>query len=282
MCRCPLCKSNRYIIKQKIPTEVLVRDYMGLIDVSDHFEGIKEISVNECVDCRLVYFYPGIEGSDSFYRKLSEQPYYYMDEKAEFNYAIEKLIDANPKNVLEVGSGIGLFLDKIRNAYEVSAIETSSKAIEVLKEKGINLDNGESKYDFIVLFQVVEHVGDVNGFFMNILERLEVGGHLLITVPNSDSEYMREVYQVLDCPPHHITRWSKKALESIAELFNLQIIDYYEEHLSDIHYEQLMVKRMNSVKKGIGNESLNFSYTINLNQSRGAGHTHGILFKKVK
>lgn len=282
MCRCPLCKSNRYIIKEKIATEVLVRDYMGLIDVSDHFEGIKEISVNECVNCRLVYFYPGVDGNDSFYRKLSEQPYYYMDDKAEFHYAIENLIEINPKNVLEVGSGIGLFLDKIRNAYNVSAIETSSKAIEVLNEKGISLDDGQSKYDFIILFQVIEHIIDVNGFLTDILNKLEVNGHLLITVPNSESEYMREVYQVLDCPPHHVTRWSKKALESIVKLFDLEKVGYYQEPLSDIHYEQLITKRMNSAKQSIMEQNLNFNYTINLNQNRGAGHTHGILFKKLK
>ncbi|NRY60535.1 class I SAM-dependent methyltransferase [Clostridium beijerinckii] len=282
MCRCPLCKSNRFIIREKIATETLIRDYMGLMDVSEHFKNIQEISMNECVNCRLVYFYPGVEGNDSFYRKLSEQPYYYMEDKAEFHYAIEKLIEINPKNVLEVGSGIGLFLDKIRNAYNVSAIETSSKALEVLKEKKIRLDDGESKYEFIILFQVIEHISDVKDFISNILNRLEVNGHLLITVPNSESEYMREVYQVLDCPPHHVTRWSKKALESIAKLFDLEVSDYYEEFLSDIHYEQLITRRMNSVKKNINEQNLNFNYTINLNQNRGAGHTHGILFKKLK
>lgn len=281
MCKCPLCESGRYIVKEKIKTERLIKDYMSIMNISDHFNKIEEISLNECTECGLVYFYPGIEGKDLFYRKLSEQPYYYMSDKSEFDYAIQKLIEINPKTILEIGSGIGLFLDKIRNAFNVSAIETSSKAIEVLNEKGIKLDDGNSQYDFIVAFQVVEHIADVKSFLTSILSKLKLNGHLLLTMPNSESEYMKEVYQILDYPPHHITRWNKKSLESMAKLFNLDVIDYYEEPIADIHYHQLIMKRIRDLKENVDEPNLNIDYVINLNESKIKGHTHGIILKKL-
>jgi 2-polyprenyl-3-methyl-5-hydroxy-6-metoxy-1,4-benzoquinol methylase len=281
MCKCPLCESNRYIVKEIIKVEKLVIDYMWLMDILDHFNGIEEIGLYECVECGLVYFNPGFEGSDLFYRKLSEQPDYYMNNKSEFDYAIQKLIEINPERILEIGSGIGLFLDKIRNAFNVSAIETSSKAIEVLNEKGINLDDGNSKYDFIISFQVIEHISDVKSFLTDILYKLKSNGHLLLTMPNSESEYMREVYQILDYPPHHITRWNKKSLESIAKLFNLEVIDYYNEPIADIHYHQLIMQKIKKIKENVNDINLNIDYVINLNQNKISGHTHGILLKKI-
>lgn len=79
-------------------------------------------------------------------------------------------------------------------------------SIQKMIEKGIELDQPDDQYDFVCNFQVLEHVPDAYDFIKIMVDKLKPGGHLLITVPNSDSKYYTERFGALDYPPHHMTQ----------------------------------------------------------------------------
>jgi len=71
---------------------------------------------------------------------------------------------------------------------------------------------------------------------------LKEGGYLFISVPNKNGIYnfIENQGKPLDFPPHHLTRWSKRSLEKIGEIYNLKIIDIIEEPLSYNHFKWAM------------------------------------------
>jgi 2-polyprenyl-3-methyl-5-hydroxy-6-metoxy-1,4-benzoquinol methylase len=97
-------------------------------------------------------------------------------------------------SVLDVGAGIGQFLDQARNAYsEVYGTEVSSAAVAIAREKyklqlfqGTleELDAGGKCFDNITLFHVLEHVTDPKSVLKRCHSLLSGDGVLVIAVPN--------------------------------------------------------------------------------------------------
>jgi SAM-dependent methyltransferase len=286
---CPLCNYEKYILKKTYKTNEIVSMYKNIlgIDVSYLFKS-DETRMCQCINCRLVYFTPALEGDSLFYKKLSDFWWYYMDEKYEYDYILSKLCEVKPNKILEVGCGTGLFVDKIKDSFDVKVIETSKKALEILNSKGIMLDEDGEKYDFIVSFQVLEHISDVKSFLDKLInEKLENGGFIFLTMPNPDSEYMKEILQATDFPPHHLTRWNKQSLFSLAHLYRLDIIEYFHEPILNLHYYDLIIERIKKFSNHVSNLNLTINENIVLSQSmlfsdinELKGHTHGILLKK--
>jgi 2-polyprenyl-3-methyl-5-hydroxy-6-metoxy-1,4-benzoquinol methylase len=99
--------------------------------------------------------------------------------------------------ILEIGSGYGWFVDKMRKAgYAVDGIELSDEKQEMAK-KYLNLkllpynllEDALPKtmienYDVVCMFHVLEHILDPQLFLERSLKALKKGGKLLIAVPN--------------------------------------------------------------------------------------------------
>lgn len=279
--KCPLCHSNRRILSKIYDVEMIIRAYGTDFDVAHLFGNSEDVRLYICVDCSLMYFEPCVEGDDSFYRQLSKIPWYYSDDKNEYDFAIRKLIKLNPVNVLEIGAGIGHFATKIENAFVTRVTEQSSEALSILRSRNIELDDGVSSYDFIVAFQVLEHIREVSDFISKFMwQRLNPGGYLLITVPNPESDYNREIFQILDFPPHHVTRWTKDALLSLGRIFEIDPVEYYEEEYTEKHYLQLLDERIEKINKGLSKNNASIVVSVDPNQKNHKGHTHGMLYRK--
>lgn len=301
---CPLCNEKRFVNIKDYNCEELVKQYKAAfsVDVSGYFDGIKQLSLRQCVNCYLKYFPDGKEGNANFYATLSKQPWYYMKEKFEYDYAMNKIVEYKPSSILDVGCGEGFFLEHFKDSFEVRGSEHNPDAIRVLNSKGIKLDDDSMKYDFIVCFQVLEHVKNVKEFLDWIYGKLNANGYLFIAVPNPDSEYIKEVPQLLNFPPHHVNWISKSTLYKISELYDMNVIDYIEEPMEDIH----MPSFLNIRKQKLSNNSIPrhpilmgiwnafFSrmrasiedgvragfYPLIKDYLKFRGHTHGILLKK--
>jgi 2-polyprenyl-3-methyl-5-hydroxy-6-metoxy-1,4-benzoquinol methylase len=288
---CPLCGSDRYIIVKTIETSYLAARYLKAyrIDVTPFFPE-DDVSILRCVECDLQTYNPALPGDEAFYEKLYRRPSFYENEKPEYGYAIEKLSEENPSKLLDVGCGEGKFLKKIRHAYEVRGHERNKRAVEKLKQAGIRLDDAGDQYDFVVCFQVLEHVDNVKGFLDFICRKVADNGCLLITVPNRESKYFREVFDVLDHPPHHMTQWSAKALTHIAKIYQMEIAAVYQEPHRINHYKNLILNRRHNIisdkfafKKivesfGILIDKILVPYFID--RVDFPGHTHGIMLRK--
>lgn len=288
MC-CPLCNSKKLIKLKTYNTDEIIRTYQEgfQVEIAEYFEE-SFIELYQCGHCGLQYFPKGKEGKSYFYEQMSKISWYYMKEKFEYDYAIQKLIETKANSILEIGCGKGYFLEKIKDGYFVRATEQNLQAIEELKQKGIQLDDDKTQYDFVVMFQVLEHVKQTGDFLEWVLSKVRDQGYLLIAVPNPDSAYMREFPQITDLPPHHVNRIPKGTLHFLQELYGVQVVEYFTEPICDIHLRQIIEERqkfflqvdhpevdarlMQSVQAAILpllRENLPF-----------VGHTHGILLKK--
>lgn len=256
---CPLCKNSNIINVEKIKSSDLIQLYNNWLkdDISLEFESIEEIGFHHCDDCDLRFFSPMLNGSESFYEKLQQISWYYMDDKSEYGYAAKYIREKD--DVLEIGCGKGSFARKIiKHSY--LGLEFSRRAIEMATESGIKVKNemiqehakeNQLKYDVVCAFQVLEHAKDLNSFIQASILCLKPGGLLIYSVPSYDSFLAFVENSLLDMPPHHLSKWSDKALCNLGELFDLQIIGLEHETLADIHYkwyaEATILKRLKTL-----------------------------------
>jgi SAM-dependent methyltransferase len=95
-------------------------------------------------------------------------------------------------SLLDVGTGIGQFLNFAKAHYEVSGTEISPVAVEIAREKyGLEIRPGllqdmkwEKRFDVITLFHVLEHVPYPAETLRLCHSLLQPGGILVIAVPN--------------------------------------------------------------------------------------------------
>ncbi len=284
--KCPFCEANNSVILKDFKIGPIANYWKEMYDIdvevffkSDHFSLIR------CSNCNLKYFNNSRPAAGYVYDKLQKLNTYYEADKNEFEYVIDKIIETNSKSILDIGCGEGFFLNKIKKSYQVAGTESCIKSIEKLKEKGISLDNTDSQYIFITCFQVLEHIEQPKLFLETILKRIADKGYLFISVPNPESNYFREVFDVLDYPPHHMTQWNKKALDYIGEMFDLEIMDYYTEPQRIEHYMGILRSRRNKInnKKIINRIGMFFDRLfapVAIDFVDYEGHTHGMLFRK--
>lgn len=257
---CPLSGSSNVVLVEKIRTNDLIKLYKKQlkIDISSEFAGHKEMGLYFCSDSDLKFFYPLINGSESFYEIMQKFDWYYMDEKNEYHYAA-KYIKKNDV-ILEVGCGKGAFKELV-NTKNYVGIEFSKKAIFLAKEKGVHVLNesiqehslgNKSKYDTVCSFQVLEHVFNIHSFIESCLACLKPGGLLIYSVPSADSFLSIAENNILNMPPHHVSWWSDKALRKTADIFGMEVLGLEHEKLADIHLRWYATEFIrNTIKKKI-------------------------------
>lgn len=135
--------------------------------------------------------------------------------------------------MLEIGSGIGLIGSYIRKENEkikYTGVEIDAKAFEksqVLKLNTINADfteiiKIEDSFDVIMIWEVLEHLQDLNLFLKLAYEKLNRDGKIILSTPNYEKilNYpQREkdtIYQ--DGPPIHLNFFTKESITTILEL----------------------------------------------------------------
>ncbi|PRM94475.1 hypothetical protein CJ673_06185 [Aliarcobacter cryaerophilus] len=282
--KCKLCHSCK-IIKLKSINSVEIKSKYK-IDIKRFFT--KETFEHfKCLTCNLKFFDNVLTGDSLFYDQLQENTSYYEKDKVEFDYALSKIAQINPSKILEIGAGRGYFAEKIKDSYNIKVSEFSQKSMKYLKEKNISFDEKHDTYDFICAFQVLEHVEDINSFLNYIDSKLNENGSLLISVPNNDSEYFKNVFDVLDYPPHHMYQFSSKSLHYIGKKMNYSLKDYWTEPMRIEHYFNIIkAKRFKLMKaqpiKKTFFALFDYLLTPYFHDDNLLGHTHAILFKKEK
>jgi len=207
-----------------------------------------------CNECELEFFMPPSPGDDHFYDSIQEFDWYYEESKWEFKKALDFLNQDD--RIVEIGSGEGRFVEylKERGYRTVFAIDKNEKAIEKATKKGLiaatNIhDLGISEADVVCSFQVLEHVSEVSAFVSDICNICAVGGKVLIAVPNQSSFLKYNEENVLNSPPHHLTRWTAKSLQALELRFPIKLVSIQKEPLAKAHinwFSSTMMKRLPS------------------------------------
>lgn len=165
--------------------------------------------VVRCTGCRLWFLSPRLtsDATDAFYRSndyfsggAAGYTDYARQEKSlrnTFRRLLQDLegLGATGGRLLEVGSGLGYFLDEARNHFtQRCGIELSAKAATAaaaLSDAPVHQDlddlNGEPAFDCIVALHVVEHVHEPVAFLRRLTSHLTPGGTLVLAAPHMGS-----------------------------------------------------------------------------------------------
>ncbi|HEY0579341.1 MAG TPA: class I SAM-dependent methyltransferase [Candidatus Nitrosocosmicus sp.] len=258
---CILCKSKDIIIIETIGRNDVIKLWLDF-DVNVYDE-IKTPVVNKycCNNCGLIQYDPKNAGGDKFYSRLGEFEWYYLHEgKSEYDF-IQKYINEND-NLLDVGSGRGVLYTRIKKNMNYTGLELSTKAIELAQSEGINVINEDmlihaeknpGKYDIVCLFQVLEHLTELDKFIAAVRKCMKTGGIFCVAVPNNDGFLKDVTNNAFNMPPHHTLLWNRRSLEKLGEIFNLKPVQFYLEDLQDVHKEWYFKNYVsNKVKHIIG------------------------------
>lgn len=152
-------------------------------------------------------------------------------------------------DVLEVGCGEGRGVDLLLpKAKSFTAVDKIKPVIDRLKGiyptarfLSMNIpplsDLADNAYDFVVSFQVIEHIKDDHLFLKEIHRVLRPGGTALLTTPNRRLTLTRN--------PWHIREYLPEELEAIAKAIfsdvtvkgiagNNKVMKYYEENKKSV------------------------------------------------
>ena len=213
------------------------------IDICQELNDCVVFYLYQCIDTSLKFFTPStIDGSESLYAQLSKFTWYYMSNKWEYKIALESCDESD--KVLDLGCGRGEFVRLAnRKGINITGIDMSSEFIydsqlEILNIDNIDLESATAKYkyffDVICCFQVLEHVSEPAKFINAILMMLKIHGRMILSVPNSES-YLQYVDNLLDMPPHHMTKWSEETFRALENYFPIKIKKIIREPLAEYH-----------------------------------------------
>jgi SAM-dependent methyltransferase len=243
---CPVCTSEEghrlyTVTSEEAAQHFVLREgnaerHKQLVNCIERLWNRATCSVWRCALCQFAYADPYVAGDAEFY-DLAHERWAYPSEKWEYKRTIAALEARNfhGKRVLEIGAGFGLFLDKIADTRVprsgVTTLEFDSQCVKILRGKGYEAVQGDLRsadlvpgFDAIFLFQVVEHMDDLQSLFSRLAELVASGGRIYIGVPNGKGVDFQEASgSLLDMPPNHIGRWSCDAFEVMAATSGLEL-----------------------------------------------------------
>lgn len=238
---CLLCDSKNVLLKETYLIEDL-KSIWYFIDISEELK-IDKLHLYQCSNCQLNFFDTRLAGGDKFYSELSNMDWYYNhDGKTEYDF-VQKYIK-NADKVLDVGAGIGILSTKINAQVDYTGLELSSKAVELAINAGINVrqedlkihaQNNKEEYDVVCLFQVLEHLTELDNFLKSIHLTLKSKGYFVIAVPNNDGFISQSSNYTFNLPPHHTILWKEYTLRYLAQKYNFEVISVEKELLQDVH-----------------------------------------------
>jgi SAM-dependent methyltransferase len=228
------------------------------IDVRKYFRGLDVFQLRICNDTGYRFYYPmDIYGDDAFYQHLQKTGLYYLKEKWEYDKAISLIGEG--KRVLEIGSGAGFFMQKLKAGRhkQLIGLELNTQQVEMAKKNGLNVINeyiedfsakNAGSFDVVVALQVLEHVPEIRSFIDASLAALRPGGQLIFCVPyNNPYLYRYDLWHTLNLPPHHAGLWDKSSFSRLPDFFPMRLSKTYIEPLSD--YKKYYQIQLNHLKE---------------------------------
>ena len=253
--KCPSCGGDQCRVVETIDGEQLATAWKnGGIDVRTALGCVKSIHLRLCLRCDLQFFSPVICGGPELYRDLQKNNSYYMDDKWEYRKALAEINTGN--RVCEVGCGTGAFVKRVNDSGKAKAfgLEMNPDAVAVAVDHGIPVfcdslerfkERQQDAVDVVCAFQVLEHLQDPLAFVRLAVEMLGHGGRIILSMPNRHS-FMKWCGNILDLPPHHVTRWSGAAIEHLLAGCGCHHIKVSYEPLATYHvshYADSLVRR---------------------------------------
>lgn len=129
------------------------------------------------------------------------------------------------KNILDIGCATGAYCKKLKyKGFECTGVDINQEYIKKAREDGIkahvmdikNLKFEDNSFDTILLFEVLEHIDDLN-IALDEVKRV-ASKNILITVPNCSDFYKLKFHGLTYehmLEKDHINFFTKKKLENL-------------------------------------------------------------------
>jgi len=226
--QCPLCQQSKII-------------FTGLTK--------NNYRLFHCTKCDLRFIDPiptEVELNNYYNKYLEEKGYKYLNKefsdykiKTIWQERINLLKQFNYKkdtSILEVGAGTGEWLRALKsnNYNDFTALEISEEEYNILNKQfpgkiiktPLNNYTSDKQFDVVCLWDVLEHLNELNKNFFSLKNLLSRNGIIIIATPNINSislKIKKNNWRYLT-PPEHILYFNKKSVINLAKKFNFELI----------------------------------------------------------
>lgn len=257
---CPLTSSEGVPLRQVAGSELANRfsSHVG-ITLSDKLRRRyfhNDFTEFESASSGLRWFSPAVVADQDFYAFLAREcDWYYAPESWDQRLALEFLSNQENPNFAEIGCGPGYFLEAARKqGLNGFGVDINSEALNQAREKNLVVfhpddDSLPENVDCLCLFQVLEHLPAPLETLRQYIFRMNPN-HVIISVPCFESA-LGYTSDPLCWPPHHVTFWSRKSLETLGDRIGFR--------LSEINYDPInyrtfikMWRRESSLESPLG------------------------------
>ena len=255
---CPLCSSKAGILLFETDSEsAAVFLTLGGKYFKKYFKIKKEIEkiwkgktckMIRCANCSFGYSYPFKAGTSEFY-SLFYDALQYPSWKWEYSLTLREIKKLPLKNLnyLEVGAGCGAFARKaalIIKPENMLCTEYSRESADTIRRLGIKCINknlqdfkDSDKFSIICLFQVLEHLDNLDKVFIKLKKISKPNADIFISVPDEENiDFCENKLGFRDFPPNHIGRFNIKVFDFLCEKYGFRIMDYKRKRYNTYAY----------------------------------------------
>lgn len=235
---CPLCGSQRLEPQGSISyVEIwgrLARDWEVPFSEGVRLQNspASAASLLECGRCGLLHFDPIAPGDSGFYTELMSAVDY---EEHRWEFEVVAALVPRTASIVDLGCGSGAFLRGLEGHAGVRVgVDRNDRWGAMMTSKGVTFVAGDvsdlqahagparGPFDAVCAFQLIEHLADPVELVRQASRSLAPHGRLYVAVPNRRRRV--RTTEVLDCPPHHVTRWDADQLLELANQCGLRLV----------------------------------------------------------
>ena len=281
--KCPICGSHSVELMYSLSSVQVVDSLVSgpwesksteLLQSVEQVWNRKFCQFFKCNHCSFSFSDPFISATERVYSLLYCTTLVYPESKWEFERTLSSLKfltdcgQLGEFSITDIGAGVGGFVSQVSTSFskkiKILCTEYSETSVSAIRRSGISCFHGGlmdldlkqylHSFDILCLFQVLEHMDDLDSVFEQLTLLASENAHIFIAVPNYK---MRAYFDALgffeDRPPIHVSRWNRYCLEMLATRHGWKLLEdeiQPESYFSKLkHYAALLYTTSPSVMK---------------------------------
>jgi len=205
-----------------------------------------DYTIGKCKDCNLVYVNPQPDDDllNEYYQNYSGEFYIHNSHKMKSKFRdsnrdikrLVKLKNLPSAKYLDVGCSYGYTVKTAQDyGWEATGIDLSEDAINFAKEN-FKIDvqvadifqiDKQNYYDFITMYDVIEHTKDPVKYLTKAYSLLNYDGFLIIGTPDAGHNKAKDKSWCDYIPPEHLFYFDKNTLKRICEMVGFKFVKKY-------------------------------------------------------